>query len=180
MTPTSNEAVDINKIVTAEDLLSKLRNGNSQKLEIGLGGLKFPVRLLDATEEATLQAQGATEAVLKTPNGAKVEIFEAQITMKKILIAASTINGQGLPPRFFELIGTKELVALYDQYISLNHTINPSIQSLTQEQLLALVESVKKKEKAPSDLYTWEQAEIGRFFLEKVLPMLQTVNASGG
>lgn len=176
----NSQPTDLSSITTADALLAKLREGNSQKLEIGLGALKVPVRLLNAVEEATVQAQAEQRSVKENPQGLKKEIFEAQCVMKAILQAATTIKGApGLPGGFLDMLTHVELAELYDQYITLNHTINPNVQSLSQDELLALVESVKKKERAASDFYTYQLAAIGKFFLASILPMLATVNERG-
>jgi hypothetical protein len=60
-----------------------------------------------------------------------------------------------------------ELDALYDQYITLQRTI--VFEKMTTEKIAELILAVKKKEKAPSDFFTWELAAIGRSFLEEVL-----------
>ena len=171
----NSEAVDVNKITTSEDLLKKLRAGNNQKLEIGLGQLKVPVRLLNAVEEATLQAQAEQKTKRENPQELEYKVFKAQNVMKGILQAATTINGApGLPIGFLDALTHVELSELFDQYNTLNHTINPSIESMKQEDIVALVEAVKKKQRTSSDLYTWQLAATGRFFLDSVLPMLQT------
>lgn len=175
-----SEPVNVNEIQTAEALLAKLRAGNNQKLEIGLGDFKTPVRLLDAAEEARILAESQIAATKLNPSGVQKEVFEAQITMKQILVAATSINGQvGMSKKFLDLLTHVELSELFDQYNTLNHTINPSVQSLRPEEIIKLVESVKKKQKTAKDFYTWQLAAIGTFFLDSVLPMLQTANDSG-
>lgn len=174
------EALDLNKITTTEDLLAKLRAGNNQKLEIGLGELKVPCRLLSAAEEATLIVKSAQAAAAQNPTGIQKEVFEAQITMKQMLLAATTVQGvPGLTKDLLDMISHTELNDLFNQYNTLNHTINPNLQTLTQAEILAIVEDVKKKTKTSRDFYTYQLAEIGRFFLDMVIPTLLTANEHG-
>lgn len=171
--------MDVEKILTAEDLLITLRKGNSQKLEIGLGEFKVPCRLLNASEEARLMAKASTIAMKENPQGIKKEMWESLSVMKLMLKESTTISGAGLPDRFWEMLTQKELTELFDQYVSLNHTINPSVQELNPEQISEIVEQVKKKGQASvSALYMWQLAEIGKLFLMNVAKS-QTDSGSG-
>lgn len=171
------DAFSSRSIVTAEDLLKQLREGNTQKLEIGLGALKLPVRLINAKEEATIMAQAQIKAQKDTPLGVKKEIFEAQQTMKDILYQATrTETSPGIPLSFLEQLSNEELSNLFDQYVSINHTINPNIQSMTEDQMMEIVDGIKKKSLDVKSLYIWQLAEIGRLFLEKIVPKLPTAN----
>jgi len=175
-----SSAVNLDEIVTAEDLLAKLRKGNEQKLEIGLGDLKIPVRLINAKEESTIIAKAEIKALKDTPQGNKKDIFEAQQIMKDLLYSASQVHGSpGLPMRFLEALSHKELTTLFDQYVSLNNTINPNIQDLSESEIAEIVDGLKKKQKTVNDLYSWQLAALGRFFATKVLPLLQTANEPG-
>lgn len=174
------DALDLNKITTTEDLLAKLRSGNKQNLEIGFGELKVPCRLLNAAEEATIMVQAAQAAARENPTGVQKEVFEAQITMKQILLKATTIGGvPGLNKAFLDELSHTELNALFDQYNTLNHTINPNIQQLSQDEINEIVDQVKKNLKTSSDYYTWQLGAIGKYFLDVVLPILQTVSERG-
>lgn len=164
------ESVSLAGIQTAEDLLSLLRKGNSQKLEIGLGDLKVPCRLLSATEEATIIVKASQEAMKKNPSGMKQEVFEAHETMRAILQAATTIDTvPGLPARFLPMLTGTELVSLYDEYVTLNHTINPNVQEMSVDEINEMVDSIKKKTKAAKDFYTWQLAAAGRYFLAVIV-----------
>lgn len=175
-----SDPVDLDRITTAEDLLSLLREGNNQKLEIGLGKLKVPCRLLNAKEEAIITAQAESRALKENPQGAKREIFEAQEVMKAILLAATNIKGvPGFPQKLVDMLSNQELTTLFDQYVSLNHTINPNIQDLSQVEIQAMVDNVKKKKTAASDYYSWQLAAVGKFFLDKIIPNLPMDSGAG-
>jgi hypothetical protein len=172
-------SVDVDKITTAEDLLEKLRRGNSQVLEIGLGELKVPCRLLSATEEALVVAKANQKSIKDNPQGLKKEIWESINVMKGILKASTTIDAAGLPDRFFEELRERELTDLYDQYVTLNHTINPNIQDLSPQEILQIVEEVKKK--GPSSVknyFGYQLAAIGKLYLTSIATS-QTANELG-
>lgn len=176
----SQNPIDDESVQNADSFLAKLRKGNNQKLEIGLGDLKMPVRLLDAAEEATVIVQAEAAAIKHNPTGIQEDVFKAQITMKQILMAATLIDKKiTVPKRFFDKLTHPELTELYNQYTTLNHTINPNINALSQEDILKIIDGVKKKHKAASDFYTWQLAGIGKYFLEILLPFLQMAKEPG-
>ncbi len=162
---------------TAEDLLAALRKGNAQKLEIGLGELKVPCRLISAGEEAKIIVRASSQAKKTNPGGERQDVFEAQETMREMLKAATTIDSvPGLPERFFGMLTSQELVALYDEYVTINSMINPAFADLTKEQIAEIVSDVKKKKKGSKDFYTYQLAGLGKFFLEVVVPNLRMDN----
>ena len=174
------EPLDLNNVVTTDQLLGKIRKGNDQKLEIGLGDLKVPCRLLSAVEEATLTVKAKQSALKLNPTGLKQEVFEAFEVMKAILGAATIINGAPqVPLGFYDKLTEPELSTLYDQYVSLNHTINPNLQELTSEQINSIVEEVKKKNLNSKGLYSYQLAGIGKYFLDVIIPSLQMVKEHG-
>ena len=165
---------------SAEDLLAAMRKGNTQKLEIGFGERMLPVRLISAKEELNLMITAASSSVKMNPSGLKQNIAEAHELMKLTLIAATTLNSvPGAAPRFFELLTPEELSDLYDQYKTLNHTINPNIELMKTEQIAEMIANVKKKQRAAKDYYTWQLAAIGKYFLDVIIPNLPTDNGAG-
>lgn len=182
MNTPNSQGVDstLKDITTAEGLLERLRKGNAQSLELAIGDFKVPCRLISASEEATLAVKASIEARKKNPTGEKQDIFESYETMKAILVAATNINGSPtVPPRFFELLSNVELVAIFDNYQTLNHTINPSLADMTDEQITQIVDDIKKKKAVAKDFYTWQLAAVGKFFLERVIPSLQMDSGVG-
>jgi hypothetical protein len=168
---TQGEGFDISNITTAKDLLAALRKGNTQTLELGLGELKVPCRLLNASEEAKIVVKAKQQARKENPSGVSIEVFESYEIMKAILLNATSINGMvGFPLNFLVELSQSELAELYDQYITINHTINPNFQEMKHEEIAVIVEGIKKKTVRASGLFTWQLAAVGRYFLENLLP----------
>jgi len=177
------EAVDANKvhnIKSAEELLSYLRKGNSQKIEIGIDGWKVPCRLLSAKEMINISIIASESAKRNNPTGKKAEQFEAIEAMIKVIDRATTIEGAPyFAAGFLESLPEPVLSNLYDQYMTINNAINPDIQVMSVEIIQKIIEEVKKKQKTPKDYFTWELAEIGKFFLAEIVPNLPTDKEPG-
>lgn len=177
-----SDSNEVAQVTTTEDLLRQLRQGNEQKLEIGLGALKIPVRLLNHKEELVIIAKSKVKAMKDTPMGVDQKAFESAQIMRDILYAAVKVEGSaGLAPNFFESLWDTELSGLYDQYISLKNTVNPNIQAMSQEEIMELILEIKKKTSDVRNLFTYQLAEIGKYFLTRVVPHLplQTDSVAG-
>ena len=173
----SDDSFDLNKVLTAEGLLASLRKGNAQNLALGLGEIKVPCRLINASEEAKIYVLAKQRSLKENPTGLKQEVFDSQAVMKAILIAATTMNGApNLPMGFVDQLTSTELIELYDQYITLNKTVNPNIQTMSPEEIISVIQEVKKKgsKEVVSGLFTHHLAAIGRYFLVTIIPSLQT------
>jgi hypothetical protein len=178
----ADDSFEVNKILTTEGLLASLRKGNAQNLALGLGEIKVPCRLINANEEAKIYVLAKQKSLKDNPTGLKQEVFDSHAVMKAILIAATTINGAPtLPMGFVDALTSQELVELYDQYITINKTINPNIQSMTPEEIIEVIQEVKKKGSSDvvNGLFTHHLAAIGRYFLVTIIPSLQTASAAG-
>lgn len=174
-------AFDTAKLVTAADLLAALRKGESQDqpLEIGLGELKAPCRLLNAAEELRIVVTATQRARQGNITGEKLEISISYAVMSDILTAACTVNGHSLPQGFLEMLSAKELSALYDQYTDLNYVVNPNLPELTTEEIGELIDGVKKKNVNPKNLFSYQLRAVGKYFLDVIIPSLQMVKERG-
>lgn len=153
--------------VSPEDQLALLRADYAEAPTIKAGKLKVPVRLLNATEKVTIIGQA--ELNLQIPDGVDPKLFKSLEVMKGVLIAGGTVDGvPRLSRRFLDLLSDSEIGHMYDEYETLCKTSNPEFRNLSGDQLMGLVNAVKKKEASPSDYFTWQLAEIGRFFLENL------------
>jgi len=167
---TENSILD--NIQTAETLLEALRKGQTQKLELGLGALKIPCRLLNASEEAIIVVKAKQKALLSNPTGMKQEVFESYEAMKGILKASTSIEGTvGFNDRFLEALSASELAYIYDQFVSLNHTINPNFQNFSAQEINDLVEGIKKKTVDVNSLFTYQLAGVGKWCLTNILKL---------
>jgi hypothetical protein len=160
------------KIVTAEDQLKLMRQGYKQTLEIKLGGLVVPCRIMPALDEATVIANAKTG--LKVPNEEQRALFESLAVMKAVLSNGCTVDSTPyLSDGFLSKLSNDELSELYNQYQTVVRTVNPTFEQLTPDQLGEIIETVKKKERSSRDFFTWQLAEIGRYFLDEILPRVK-------
>lgn len=153
---------------TAEEQLALMRQGYKAELKIKVGGLEIPVRLMSATEEATVIANAKSS--VKLPNkDIDPKQFTAMAVMKAILSAAATVDSTPrLSKKFLDDCGYRELNSFYDQYLTVCDTANPEFEQLSDKEIADLIVAVKKNEKAPADFFTSDLAAIGRFFLDRL------------
>jgi len=178
--PMPEGAFDTLDLLTAEDLLSALRKGNGQDkpLQIGFGDLKVPCRLISAPEELKIVVNATQRARAGNITGEKLEISISYAVMTDMLYAACRVNNTFLPQGFLELLSSKELAALYDQYTDLNSTVNPNLPELSTEEVFQLVEGIKKKTLFTKNLYSYQLRGVGKYFLDVVIPSLLMVKDS--
>lgn len=161
------------QIITTEDRLKKMRAGRDENLCLKYNDLEIPCRLLNAGEKAKLIYKAKQKVKLPGSEGDKV-FSESYEVMVAILVEACTIGGIPYANEDFTRSLTEpELVYLFDQYETILNTINPQFERLTDAQKIEIIENVKKKNATSSDYYTWQLAEIGRYFLDRVLPMVK-------
>lgn len=167
------------EISTAEELLKVLRSGHKESLELQIGTFSYPVRLLNAQDEAVIIVKAKMTARKNNPKGIDLELFESLECMREILRAATSFEENFFPVGFLESLSTNELTELYNRYQTLCKTINPEFESMNQAELLELIAEVQKKNRKVSSLYTWQLAGIGKYCLEVIIPVLQTASAHG-
>ena len=138
------------------------------------------MRLLSAHEEAIIAVKAAAAATKANPSGHKREMFEAQATMKAILFAACTIDGTPtIALHFFDALTAAELGNLFDQYTTLNNSINPNFEDMKPVEIEAIIDDIKKKKRAAKDFYTYQLAGIGKWFLQ-ALPVTSPTDSEPG
>jgi hypothetical protein len=163
--------------LTAEEQLDLMRQGYKVALELKVGALTVPCRLLPANEEAAAIATAKRD--LKVPSEEMRPQFEGLEIQRAILKAATTVDGTPfLSQRFLEAASAVELEVLYDQYVTKVREASPEFETLTIQQINEYVLAVKKKERTSRSFFTWEHAAIGRYFLEVILPAVSEPGSS--
>lgn len=156
--------------MTVERQLELMRGGYDQDLKIKYGDLEIKCRLMNASEEAQVVANAKKN--VKAPDESMRQSFEGLEIMKCIIEKGCNVNSTPYASRsFLDKLTTQELEDLYDQYVSLIRTANPKLEKLTDEQIVNFISAIKKKETTSKSLFMWQRAEIGRYFLEVLLPM---------
>lgn len=175
------ESFDVNDLQDADSFLAAIRKGGAQDkpLEIGLGQLKVPVRLISAPEELKIVVNATQRARKENITGEKLEVSISYAVMTDMLYAACHVGNSQLPVGFVERLSAKELSALYDQYTDLNHILNPNLQELSTEEILEILDGIKKKTVLARNLYSYQLRAIGKYFLDVLLPSLLMAKDSG-
>lgn len=163
-----------NNTVSAKDQLEKLRAGQNQKLEIKYGELVVRCRILSADQLADAMENG--RSAVKLPKGTS-EDHQIQkrstAVCKSVLRVGTTVNNTPyLNDEFLDNLSSAELEILYDQYLLLLNQVNPEYDKLSEDEILVLIARVKKKTTLSSSLTSYQLAEIGRYFLEIMLPQV--------
>ena len=165
------------KVITAEDRLKEMRAGYKTKLELVIGAFSIPCRLMSASEEITAIARAKADLKIPPHHESARKQFEGLEIQKSILALACTVDGVPYVNReFLDKLSLSEIETLYDQYVSTIRSVNPNFESMTGDEVSEMIIAVKKKEKDQNDFFMWQLAEIGKFFLAKILP---TVNDLG-
>lgn len=179
--PVLDDSFDGNELVTAEGLLAAMRKGENQSkpLEIGLGQFKVPCRLISAKEELRIVINATQRAKKENITGEKLDASISYAVMYDMISAACTVGNSFLPLGFLDGCSGKELSALYDQYTDLNYIVNPNLQELSTEEILELLEAIKKKTVLTKNLFSYQLRAVGKYFLDVILPSLLMVKDSG-
>jgi hypothetical protein len=129
-------------IVSADDMLKKLRAGVKEISEINIRGLSFVVRIISINEMLDIRAKA--KSIASTRNGDIT--LENALVQQLTLIAASTINkgAPGLPESFLSKVSLSELTLIYEEYLKFYDDCNPSLERIGQAQMEALIEAIKK------------------------------------
>lgn len=138
-------------IVTAEDLLAKMRAGTKELHEIRLRDLVIPVRVLSIDETNAIRRQAIQDATMKSGD----EVDKNVAIQKSTLKLASTMTKGGGPmlsDKLLNMMSVDELGFLYEEYIKVMDDVNPSIDRMTEDQFKVLVEAVKKNHLSARDL----------------------------
>jgi nucleoid-associated protein YejK len=159
---------------TIEEKLKAMRSGYKAASTIKYGQFEIPVKILTADEENKIYAE-ARMNVSRMPEVSQ-DFKDAMMpleNMKAILCAATTMGAtQYLPISLLNQLTSSELQAIYERYLDVCGEIDPEFMSLSQQEIVSIIEEVKKSPLATRDLSTRQVKGIGLYFLENLLPMV--------
>lgn len=130
-------------VITAEELLAKARAGTQEIHTISLRDLTIPVRVLSIDEINAIRRQAAMNSAMRQGD----ETDRNLETQKTVLRMATTVKVGGvpmLPEKLMNLFSMDELKYLYEEYLAIMDTVNPSLEFMSPEQFRALVDALKK------------------------------------
>jgi predicted phage gp36 major capsid-like protein len=132
------------------DLLERLKAGKSAVAKVTISGVDFGLRVL--SEQDYLEAGMAAEAAMKAAgvelSVATAELFETEKSSQLLLRAlVNPADNKAVATTAKELraaLSREEVAYLIEQYLSHEKTISPSERNLSDDDLMALLEEVKK------------------------------------
>lgn len=132
------------------DLLERLKAGKSAVAKVTISGVDFGLRVL--SEQDYLEAGMAAEAAMKAAgvelSVATAELFDTEKSSQLLLRAlVNPADNKAVATTAKELraaLSREEVAYLIEQYLSHEKTISPSERNLSDDDLMALLEEVKK------------------------------------
>lgn len=153
---------------TGLEILDSMRMGVAQRHPIRIRSFTILVRPLSILETQDV-AQEVAEALEALPEKARNRISEHVQFAKKALVLATTSDVGAKDPKITEYVLDRftpdEIDYLWKQYVGVTDKVNPALESLPQEEVLQLIDRVKK---SPSDLIELSFLQLhslARFFL---------------
>lgn len=137
------------------DLLERLKSGKSAVAKVTISDVDFGLRVL--SEQDYLEAGMAAEAAMKAAgvelSVATAELFETEKSSQLLLRAlVNPADNKAVATTAKELraaLSREEVAYLIEQYLSHEKTISPSERNLSDDDLMALLEEVKKTPQTP-------------------------------
>jgi hypothetical protein len=129
--------------LSADDLLKKMREGVKEVHNISLRGFNIPVRVLSLAEMNLIRKDAISQALANKGDGTDVNV----ITQQTVLKMASTIDSSGGPllsDKVLERMTTDELNYLYNEYVRVSESVNPSVEHISHDAFRELVNALKK------------------------------------
>lgn len=159
----------MSEIQSTADILKKIRSGYKADLKLKYGDYEIPCRLMAASEERSVI--GSARVGVKVVHEGSRDLDESLAVMKAVLQRGCTVeNTPYLSKDVLDNLTNGEIQELFDQYTTTCNTVNPEFESLSASQVIDLINEIKKKNQKASDLFTWQLAAIGRYFLDDFLP----------
>lgn len=145
------EGGDAPQIQTAEDLLLRMRAGTKEVHEIHMRDLTIPVRVLSIDEVNNIRRSSIVETQKKAGDDTDKNLTVQKLTLK----LASTLVKNGAPllsDKLLSLLSVDEVNYLYEEYIKVMDSVNPSIETIDPEVFRNLVDALKKNNVTWKDL----------------------------
>lgn len=142
---------DAPDIQSVDDLLRKMREGTSSVHTVTMRSLSVPVRILSQDEHNEIRRAALTMNRSASGDDVDFNVLRQKLTLKK---ASEVKPGQPgiFSDKFLASQSLDELSYWYKEYMRINDLVNPSIETMTQDQFTSIVDALKKNTISPSDL----------------------------
>lgn len=135
--------------------LVAMRQGIDYRFNIQVRSFCLGVRPLSISESVAVVTDTAT-VVASLPELARNRLTEHSTLAKKTLVLASTSDVGANDPKITEYILDRmtadEISLLFKEYTAGLERVNPSMETLTKDELDVLVTAIKKNEPNPTEL----------------------------
>lgn len=177
----TDKTISANTKMDASELLAAMRLGNEAKLILKFKNVTIPVRILPVNDEMECILRAKKNAKAKSDGDMETyEMFKSSFIMKAVLKRASFIDGLvGFTDPDLDAMNGDELTYLYDQYVTICKVVDVDFDALTRDEIQNILVNIKKKTSSTNDLFTWQLAAIGKFFLNEIVPNLPEANVAG-
>lgn len=129
-------------IQTVDVLLGKLRAGVKATHEIKCRELVVPVRVLSIDEFNEVRRHSIAHATAKNGDETDKNLQAQKLTLK---LASSLTEGVPLlGDKLLSKLSLDEINFLYEEYLAVMDSVNPSLASISDEEFRAIVDALKK------------------------------------
>lgn len=138
-------------VVTADELLAKMRKGIKEVHEIRMRDLTISVRVLSVDEMNTIRRDAARVSAISSGDETDRYLTAQKYTLK----LASALQQNGAPLLSDKILGmltVDEVNYLYEEYMRVMDSVNPSMETVSSEQFQEVVNALKKNTISSRDL----------------------------
>lgn len=162
-----SRAAEAPKITTVEDILARMRMGVKDVHEITFRQMVFPVRVLTLDEVAAIRREAMSKAAPFGGDETEKNLHIQKVTLKM----ASTLSPGGAPlisDSLLKALTVDEMRFLYDEYIRVLDSVNPSYETISSDEFRALVDALKKNSVGARDCSLQQLRAICTAFVELI------------
>ncbi len=131
------------EILTAEELLKKIRKGVKEVHEIKMRDFVIPIRMLSITEMNEIRRDAIKNVMVSKGDDVDKNLSVQRSTLQ---LASTLTKGGGptLSGPLLSLMTVDEVNFLYNEYIRVCEIVNPSAENISEEHFRDLVDALKK------------------------------------
>lgn len=140
-------------IMTAEDILAKMRAGIKETYEIRMREMRIPVRVLTIDEVNDIRREALKLTMVSNGDETDKNVQIQRMTLK---LATTLKPGTGplLSDKLLKMLSVDEINYLYEEFVNVMDRVNPTLETISPEQFKELVDALKKTLVSPKDLST--------------------------
>lgn len=134
---------DNSQMVSAEDILAKMRAGVKETYEIRMREQVFAVRILAMDEIAAIRREAIKHQLSLGGDDTDKNVYIQKATLTKATTLSKATPSM-LSERLMGMLSLDEVKYLYEEYIRVMDAVNPAIEHMDPAEFRALVDALKK------------------------------------